>query len=210
MRKAGRIGLWIAIGLVAAAVGAAAGEAPLTNTDVVAMINAGLGSGTIIAKIKASPTAFRLDTASLAILTQQGVPDRVIKAMIERQSPTRPEGEPQGWPREEATRIWSDLVRVVDRCRSRGEVMLFDAGVQFGPVQDSSACVDTVTAFSVVWDQIDTICFKYVLLDNATIGVFLIRTQSGKSYQIRASQFVMQAVEKEFRFRQPRLNYRCD
>ena len=88
--------------------------------------------------------------------------------------------------------------------------MLFDAGAQFGPVQDSSACIDTDMAFSVAWDQIDTICFKYVVLDNATLGVLQIRTKAAKSYQIRGSQMVMQAVEREFKFQQSRLNYRCD
>lgn len=209
MWKAGRTTSGIVLALMITAV-AVAGEAPITNADVVGMVNAGLGTATIIAKIKASATEFQLDTTSLAILTQQGVPDRVIKAMIERQSPARPDVTAQAWPRDKARRIWSDLTRIADRCRSRGELMLFDAGVQFAPIQDSSACVDTDTRFSVLWDQIDTICFKYVLLDKATVGVFLMRTNAAKSYQIRGSQLVMQAVEKEFRFQQPRLNYRCD
>jgi len=209
MGKAGRIAVSVGVGLLAAAV-VLGGESPLTNADVVAMVNSGLGTATIVAKIRASATAFRLDTASLAILTQQGVPDRVIKAMIERQLPTRPDGEAQAWPRDEARRVWGDVVRVVDRCRSRGELMLFDAGVQFGPLQDSSACIDLELRFARLWDQIETICFKYVVIDEGTFGVLQIRTKGGKSYSLRASQLVMQAVEKEFRFQQPRLNYRCD
>lgn len=209
MREAGRIGVWVAVGLMAAAV-VVGGEPPLTNADVVAMVNSGLGTGTIVAKIRASATDFRLDTASLAILTQQGVPDRAIKAMIERQSPTRPDGEAQAWPRDDARRIWAGVIRVVDRCRSRGELMLFDVGVQFGPLQDSAACTDVDMRFTLLWDQIDAICFKYVAIDEGTFGVLQIRTKGAKSYSLRASQMVMQAVEKEFHFQQSRLNYRCN
>ncbi len=209
MLKAGRLPVAVVLVLLVAAVGFGA-EPPLTNADVIAMVNAGLGTGTIVAKIRASATDFRVDTASLAIMTQQGVPERVIKAMIERQSPTRPEAEAQGWPRDDARRVWGDVVRVVDRCRARGDLMLFDDGVQFVPVQLSSACTEPGQQFALLWDQIDTICFKYVVLDEATVGVLQIRTKGGTSYLLRAAQMVMQAAEKEFRFQQSRLNYRCD
>lgn len=209
MRRLSRMGIGVVLALAAVAVGFGA-ELPLTNSDVVAMVNSGLGTATIVAKIKASATDFRLDTASLAILTQQGVPHRVIKAMIERQSPTRPDSEAQAWPRDDARKIWSDVVRVVDRCRSRGELMMLDAGVQFGPLQDSAACTDQDMRFTFLWDQIDTLCFKYIVIDEGTFGVLQLRTKGGKSCSLRASQLVMQAVEKEFKFQQPRLNYRCD
>ncbi len=209
MLKAGRLPVAVVLVLLVAAVGFGA-EPPLTNADVIAMVNAGLGTGTIVAKIRASATEFRVDTASLAILTQQGVPERVIKAMIERQSPTHPEAEAQGWPRDDARRVWGDVVRVVDRCRAKGDLMLFDDGVQFVPVQLSSACTEAGQQFALLWDQIDTICFKYVVLDQAIVGVLQIRTRGGTSYLLRAAQMVMQAAEKEFRFQQSRLNYRCD
>ncbi len=88
--------------------------------------------------------------------------------------------------------------------------MLFDDGVQFVPVQLSSACTEAGQQFALLWDQIDTICFKYVVLDEATVGVLQIRNKGGTSYLLRAAQMVMQAAEKEFRFQQSRLNYRCD
>ena len=204
MRNTGRTVAGIVLMLLAAAL-VVAGDAPLTNSDVTGMVNAGLVAGTIIAKIQGSSTDFQLDTASLAILTQ-----RVIQAMIERQSPARSDVAAQAWPRDKARHIWSDLVRVINRCRSRGDLMLFDAGLQFSPIQDSSACVDTNTGFSVIWDQIDTICFKYLVIDEATVGVLMIRTKAGKSFQVRASQMAMQAADGEVKFQQPRLNYRCD
>ncbi len=88
--------------------------------------------------------------------------------------------------------------------------MLFDAGAQFAPIEDSTACVDTQTAFALAWDQVDAVCFKYVVFDNATVGVATIRTNAGKSYQLRGPQMTFQAIEGEFKFRQPRLAYRCD
>jgi hypothetical protein len=209
MKKAGRTAVAVVLMLIGATV-LAARESPLTNADVVGMVNAGLGTNTIIAKIKASATSFQLDTASLAILTQQGVPDLVIQAMIERQSPGQAEVGVQAWPRSSTKKIWSDVVRVVGRCQSRGEVMLFDNGVQFAPVQGSTACLDTDMRFTVVWGQIDAICFKYLVLDNATVGVLAIQTKGANSYQVRGSQMSIQAMEGEFKFRQSRLNYRCD
>ncbi len=206
MPRVARIALGIALSVAAAA----SGEAPLTNADVVGMVDAGLGQATIIAKIKASPTDFKLDTASLAVLTQQGVPDVVIQAMIERQSPSAQDAAAALWPRDDARRVWGDVVRAVDRCRSRGEAMLFDTGVQFAPVEDSTACVDTATAFALTWDQVDTICFKYLVLDSATVGVVTLRTRAGKSFQLRAAQVTMQNMEGEFKFRQSRLDYRCE
>ncbi len=208
MRQVARVVLGIALVLTTAV--ALAGEAPLTNADVVGMVNAGLGSATIVAKIKASPTDFKLDTASLAILTQQRVPDGVIQAMIERQSPARSDAASSLWPRGEARRIWGDVVRTLGHCRSRGEAMLFDAGVQFAPIEDSTACVDTETAFALAWDQVETVCFKYVTFENATVGVVTLRTVAGKSYQLRGPQMTFQAMEGELKFQQPRLAYRCD
>ena len=208
IRTAARLAVGSVLLLAAAA--AFAGDAPLTNADVVGMVDAGFGSVTIVANIKASPTDFKLDTASLAVLTQQGVPEAVIQAMIERQSTARSDAAPPLWPRGDARNVWGDVVRAVDRCRSRGEAMLFDAGVQFAPIEDSTACVETDTAFAVAWDQVDTVSFKYAVLDDATVGVATIRTKAGKSYQLRGSQMTVQSMEGEFKFQQPRLGYRCD
>ncbi|HVN76515.1 MAG TPA: hypothetical protein VMT19_09375 [Thermoanaerobaculaceae bacterium] len=209
MREPSRLSVAFAAALLVAAGGLGA-EPPLTNGDVVAMVNAGLGTATIVAKIKASATEFQLDTSSLAMLTQQGVPDHVIRAMIERQSPTRSGAETQAWPRDNARRVWGDMVRVVDRCRARGELMLFDDGVQFVPVTSSTACTDANQQFALLWDQVGTICFKYVVLDEATVGVLQIQSRGGASYNLRAPQAVMQSADKEFKFQQRRLNYRCN
>lgn len=54
----------------------------LTNADVVRLVEAGLSAETIEAKIAASAGRFDVSTDALVVLAKDGVPDRVIKAMI--------------------------------------------------------------------------------------------------------------------------------
>ena len=67
---------------VVLAIGAPASAETLTNASVVAMVNAGLGPDTIIAKIRASATSFDLSTDQLVALKKQNVPDVVLAAML--------------------------------------------------------------------------------------------------------------------------------
>jgi hypothetical protein len=55
----------------------------LTNDDVVKLTKAGLSAETIVAKIRASETKFDTSTDALVALANAGVPDAVIRAMIE-------------------------------------------------------------------------------------------------------------------------------
>lgn len=55
----------------------------LTNKDIVELVKAGLSSDVIIAKIKTSRCNFNTDVPVLAELRKTGVPNEVIKAMIE-------------------------------------------------------------------------------------------------------------------------------
>lgn len=55
----------------------------LTNQDVVAMLKAGLSSDVIVAKIKTSRCNFDTDPSILAELKHRGVPNEIIKAMVE-------------------------------------------------------------------------------------------------------------------------------
>ncbi len=61
-------------------------EPPLTNSDVVKMVQAGLSSATVAAKIRTSTTAFATDPDSLIDLAKRGVPDDLVRIMIERQA----------------------------------------------------------------------------------------------------------------------------
>jgi hypothetical protein len=59
-------------------------EERLTNSDVVKLVQAGLSEETIAAKIAASESAFDTSTDALVALKGSGVPDSVIRRMIER------------------------------------------------------------------------------------------------------------------------------
>jgi hypothetical protein len=68
----------------------AATEKPLTNDDVVALKNAGMGEAVVVSKIKqAAAVAFDLSTEALIKLKKDGVPQSVITAMLDRTSETQ-------------------------------------------------------------------------------------------------------------------------
>ena len=54
----------------------------LTNATVIQLVKAGLGNDAVIAKIKATPGKYDLNTADLIALKDAGVPGDVIAAMI--------------------------------------------------------------------------------------------------------------------------------
>jgi hypothetical protein len=61
--------------------------ATLGNADIVKLVKAGLSAETIETKISASETDFDTSTDALVALAGEGVPDRVIRAMIEHDAP---------------------------------------------------------------------------------------------------------------------------
>ena len=58
-------------------------EARLTNGQVLELVKAGIGAETIVEKIKRSRCNFDTDPSQLAELKYKGVPDQVLRAMIE-------------------------------------------------------------------------------------------------------------------------------
>lgn len=56
----------------------------LNNQTVVSLVQAGLGSESVIAKIKASAGTYDTSTSALIALKQANVPDAVIAAMVDR------------------------------------------------------------------------------------------------------------------------------
>nr|WP_235903694.1 hypothetical protein [Pontixanthobacter luteolus] len=56
----------------------------LSNSDVVALLAAGLGEEAVIAKIETSDSEYLTDTTTLLALRDQGVPSSVIAAMVKR------------------------------------------------------------------------------------------------------------------------------
>jgi hypothetical protein len=63
--------------------GQAGGAAPLTNDDVIKMVQAKLPDAVVVAKIRSSPCKFDTTTDSLIKLKQVGVSDAVLQAMAE-------------------------------------------------------------------------------------------------------------------------------
>ena len=62
--------------------GRGANEKPMTNEDVLKLVAGGVGEYIILAKIKAGPTAFVLDTDHILELKRAGVPEHVLAAML--------------------------------------------------------------------------------------------------------------------------------
>jgi len=58
----------------------------LSNADVVALLEAGLGEEAVIAKIETSDSNFETDTRTLLVLRSQGVPSSVIAAMVKSEN----------------------------------------------------------------------------------------------------------------------------
>ena len=67
---------------VALATAGAAQAETLTNDDVVALLEAGLGEEAVIAKIETSDGNYQIDTKTLLALRAKGVPSPVIAAMV--------------------------------------------------------------------------------------------------------------------------------
>jgi hypothetical protein len=65
---------------------APASAEPLSNQSIVALHANGLDDDTIIAKIQSSDANFDLSTSALIALKKQGVPSRVITAMLQAQN----------------------------------------------------------------------------------------------------------------------------
>ena len=63
--------------------GAGNDEKPLTNEDVLALVNAGLTPEVVIAKINNSSADYHLETEALINLKNASVPDAVIRTMID-------------------------------------------------------------------------------------------------------------------------------
>jgi hypothetical protein len=61
-------------------------EFPLTNNDVVKMVKSGLPDATIVNTIATSDTQFDLSSAGLQALSQSGVSNKVVRAMLAAES----------------------------------------------------------------------------------------------------------------------------
>lgn len=76
-----RIG-WMLLLVLGVAQAMAEEAKPMTNADVMEMVNAGLPESTVVLSVKSSESAFDTDAAALIELSKQKVPTAVVEAMI--------------------------------------------------------------------------------------------------------------------------------
>lgn len=73
-------------------------SAPLTNSDIVSLLSAGLGADLVIAKIKTSKCAFDTSPAELKHLKSENVPEGVILAMVQASDVRPPNASAESTP----------------------------------------------------------------------------------------------------------------
>lgn len=84
------------VSLMVCAVFPVIAQETLTNQDVVKMVSAGLGDVVIIAKVQEAPQVdFHLAVDDLVSLRKDGVSERVVQAMLDRNRPASPGPEAQ-------------------------------------------------------------------------------------------------------------------
>lgn len=127
-------------------------EEPMTNSDVVKLVKAGLSVGTIQSKIASSATQFDTSTDALVALAKDGVPDEIIRAMIGRQSAP---------PRTEAARPAAARVRRYDVAIHRGKNAKCDgADLRIDrSVVKATRCRDI--DFTLAWKDVKSVCYEY-------------------------------------------------
>jgi hypothetical protein len=76
------VAVTLAASLLAALATAAPAQEVMTNQSVMEMVKAGLSERVIIAKIRTSPTKFDTSTDALIALKKNGVPEKVIEAIM--------------------------------------------------------------------------------------------------------------------------------
>lgn len=88
MKRRKVISNWVKLVVAATAlwISGAAHTETLRNSDVVALLDAGLGGEAVIARIETSESDFDTDTQTVPALRAQGVPSAVIAAMVKGES----------------------------------------------------------------------------------------------------------------------------
>jgi len=67
-------------------VGSARAQSPLNNDSVTKMVKAGLGEETVVSMIKSQPGSYKLDPDTIIQLKAAGVSEKILDAMIEKNS----------------------------------------------------------------------------------------------------------------------------
>lgn len=122
----------------------------LTNTDVIALHQAGLSSDVIVQKISASTCRFTTDTESLIALKKAGVPDAVVTAMLRATAPAPTQAATS--PAAASGAVQAASFHLYQRlCTIRLSVQT--EGIVVTPIEQCRGNPDTYT-----WDTLRAVC----------------------------------------------------
>ena len=132
--------------------------ATLGNADIVTLVKAGLSAETIEAKIVSSDTDFDTSTDALVALTKEGVPDRVIRVMIEQEQvapvpPMPPVAPVPPVPPSPPSRRYDVVVHADGGGKCDAEVRIDGKGIK------ASRC--KTLDFDIRWSEIESVCYTY-------------------------------------------------
>ena len=124
--------------------------ATICNADIVKLVKAGLSAETIEAKIAASDADFDTSTEALVTLADAGVPDRVIRAMIEHDGAVA--SVPPSPPRT-SSRRYDVTVHAKQGGKCEAEVRIDGKGIK------ASRC--KALDFDLRWSELESVCYAY-------------------------------------------------
>lgn len=133
--------------------------ATLGNADIVKLVKAGLTAETIEAKIAASDTDFDTSTDALVALAGAGVPDRVIRAMIEHDRivppvpPVPPVAPAAPAPPRVSSRRYDVTVHADQAGKCEAEVRIDGKGIK------ATRC--KALDFDLRWSELESVCYTY-------------------------------------------------
>ena len=105
MRKAGTVSVcaFMLLWMASVAVAAPAAQKPLSNDDIVSMVQAGLPADVVIEKIRSSKTnAFDTSTEALVALKKAGVSGDIIRIMVNPNAESKPSAPSSPWGNDNA------------------------------------------------------------------------------------------------------------
>ena len=127
--------------------------ATLGNADIIKLAQAGLSAGTIEAKIASSETDFDTSTDALVALAGAGVPDRVIRVMIERDRVAPAPPVPPAPARVPSRRYDATLHAMEGSGKCEAELRIDRKGIK------ASRC--RALDFDLRWSELENVCYTY-------------------------------------------------
>lgn len=132
----------------------------LGNADIVKLVKAGLSAETIETKIASSQTDFDTSTEALVALAGDGVPDRVIRAMIEHEGPAvaavppvAPAPPVPPSPPRMTSRRYDVTVHAEGGGKCDAELRIDGKGIK------ASRC--HTLDFELAWGDLESVCYTY-------------------------------------------------